>query len=79
MTKMPRNCSLRFLHYIVNLNRMHHVQSIKDGRGIDNEKKIFVVLLSIARLPHYRYSEKASCFMVLKPLGGQSLEKQARI
>lgn len=79
MTKMPRNCSLRFLHYIVNLNRMHHVQSIKDGRGIDNEKKIFVVLLSIARLPHYRYSEKASCFMVLKPLGGQLLEKQVRI
>ena len=41
MTKMPRNCSLRFLHYIVNLNRMHHVQSFKDGPGIDNETSSF--------------------------------------
>ena len=40
MTKMPRNCSLRFLHYIINLNRIHHVQCIKDGREIDNENKI---------------------------------------
>ena len=61
MTKMMRNWSLRFLHYIVNPNRVHHVQSIKDGRIIANGKNKtnkIVVRLSIPRLPHYCYSEK---------------------
>ena len=77
MTKMMRDCSLRFLHYIVNPNSVHHVQSIKDRRKIANGKNQtnkIVVRLSIARLPHYRYSEKkTSCFMVLEPLGWRVL------
>ena len=45
MTKMLRNCSLHFQHYIVNLNRVHHVQSIKDGRGIANDKTFCCLII----------------------------------
>lgn len=37
------------------------------------------MLLFPARIPHDHYNEKASCFMLLKPLRDRSLEKQAKI
>lgn len=39
----------------------------------------FSMLLFLARILHDHYSEKASCFMVLKPLRSRSLEKRAKI
>jgi hypothetical protein len=45
MTKTLRNGSLCFLHYIVNLNRMHHVRSIKDELRGDNENAFFFYVI----------------------------------
>jgi len=42
MTKTLRNCSSCFLYSIGNLNRMHHVQSIKDELRGDNENAFFL-------------------------------------
>jgi hypothetical protein len=37
-----------------------------------------VILKFPAKIPHDHYSKKASSFMLLKPLGGWSLLKQAK-
>jgi len=47
--------------------------------GGDNTKKLFLVILEfLAKIPRDHYSKKASSFMLLKPLGGRSLSKQAK-
>jgi hypothetical protein len=51
MTKTLRNCSSCFLHYIVNLNRMHHVRSIKDELRGDNENAFFLCYYFLLESP----------------------------
>jgi hypothetical protein len=52
---------------------------LRTDLGGDKKKKLFFVILEFpAKIPRDRYSKKASSFMLLKPLGGRSLSKQAK-
>lgn len=57
---------------------MHHVRSIKDELRGDNENAFFFMLLFLAGIPHDHYSEKASRFMVLKPLARSVTRKTSQ-
>lgn len=65
MTKTLRNCSSYFLHYIIDLNRMHHVQSIKDELRGDNKNAFFLCYYFLLEFPMIIIMKKqvALCYL----------------
>ena len=79
MTETQRNCSSCFLHYIGNLNRMHHVRSIKDELRGDNENAFFLCYYFLLEFSMITIVRKQVALWYLSHLGVDHWKKGAKI